>query len=177
MKLAIYWMVVHFTFPLPCSISSSIVTSELSKDEQMDWASFQVLPSFGLPGRWSRRHCQQTHTKHEHHTVKCKLLFPHHHQDSCLERSGFKVKKNKKKTQAWVLLCSTENEAHAIIGLIHYFGKLLYGMTPQPSPDYRQNILKKRINNVIQTVEDLYNQISLQVSKTNWKKHYLFIIL
>lgn len=50
-------------------------------------------------------------------------------------------------------------------------------MTPQPSPDYRQNIKKKWINNVIQRVEDLYNQIFLQVSKTNWKKHYLFIIL
>lgn len=44
----------------PCSISLSMVTSELSNDEQMDSASFQVLPSLGLLGKWSRRHC--THT-------------------------------------------------------------------------------------------------------------------
>lgn len=53
---------LRMRFCPPCSISLSMVTSELSNDEQMDSASLQVLPSLGLLGKWSRRHCTCTHT-------------------------------------------------------------------------------------------------------------------
>lgn len=58
--LFIWWQWIWFF--RPCSISLSMVTNELSNEEQMDSASFHVLPSLGLLGKWSRRHCTHTHT-------------------------------------------------------------------------------------------------------------------
>lgn len=64
-----------------------MATSEPSNKEQMDWASFQLFPSFGLTGRWSRRHCQYTHPTqvHEYHIVKMQISILLYHQDSCLK--------------------------------------------------------------------------------------------